>query len=502
MLPPVTRPVAAPTDAPLPEPSAATPRQLNRRRFIVGGFAAAAAVAGGGAAVLRRRGVETVATRSFHSRPDLQPPTIKVRREGGPTAPGLVFVAPKLGPGTLGPLIVDDTGEPVWVRSAGALVACDLRVQQYRGSSVLTWWEGKSSNGYGQGSFVIADHSYAEVTRVRAGHGDAADLHEMVITPAGTALIGAYVPVADGRGATAQRLLESVVQEVDIATGDVLFEWHSRDHVGPEESFQVPPDDPDKPYDYFHLNSIDLDGDYLLVSSRNTQTAYKVRRSDGAVAWRLGGKNTDFRIDQNAQFAWQHDVRHGPDGTITMFDNSASPKTADHSRGLVLAVDESTLVATFRREYVHPTRLSSGSQGNLQALPNGGTFIGWGFRPRYSEYAPDGELVMDAEFTGGGQSYRSYRFPWVGRPTDPPRVAVDRRGGGLPTAYASWNGATEVATWQVRAGARPDSLEAVATAPRTGFETAIKLPNAPAYVAAAAFDTTGNLLGASSATEV
>jgi hypothetical protein len=422
-----------------------------------------------------------------------------MERAAGPgaTAPGLIFLAPKLGPGTLGPLIVDNAGDAVWVHPVGA-VTTDLRVQQYDGIPVLTWWEGKSANGYGEGSFVVMDDSYTEVGRIKAGNGLDADLHDLRITPEGTALFGAYAVLPPAQASVQGRpVLESVVQEVDIATGRVLFEWHSHDHVDVAESYSEPMPKTAQPFDYFHLNSIEVAGDHLLVSARNTHAVYKVSRADGSIAWRLGGKKSDFDMGPRTAFAWQHDVRQPEPGVITMFDNSASPKVANHSRGLVLSVDESALTAAFGREYVHPSKLSSGSQGDLQTLPGGGAFVGWGFAPRYSEYGPDGSLVLDAKFTGGGQSYRAVRLPWVGRPAEPPRVSLEVSNDKRPTVYASWNGATETAAWRVAAGSQPDSLADVATAPRAGFETAIPLKALPAYVAVSALDQSGTVLGTS-----
>jgi hypothetical protein len=341
----------------------------------------------------------------------------------------------------------------------------------------------------------MMDDSYTEVGRIRAGNGLDADLHDLRITPEGTAVMTAYTVLPTAQALVeGRRVLESVVQEVDIATGDVLFEWHSHDHVDLAESYSEPMPKSTLPFDYFHVNSVEVVGDHLLVSGRNTHAVYKVSRADGTIAWRLGGKKSDFKMDARTAFAWQHDVRQPEPGVITMFDNSASPKVADHSRGLVLAVDESALTATFAREYVHPTKLSSGSQGNLQTLAGGGVFVGWGFAPRYSEYGPDGSLVLDAKFTGGGQSYRAVRLPWVAHPAEPPRVSVEIADGKRATVYASWNGATEVAAWRVAAGSGPDSLADVATTPRAGFETAIALATLPAYVAVSALDASGNVL--------
>ena len=93
-------------------------------------------------------------------------------------------------------------------------------------------------------------------------------------------------------------VLDGIVQEVDIETGEVLFEWHSLDHVGLDEYLEM------TRYDYFHINSIDVDHDSnLLISSRNTSTVYKVDRRTGKILWRLGGKSSDFEMGEGARFA-------------------------------------------------------------------------------------------------------------------------------------------------------------------------------------------------------
>lgn len=419
-------------------------------------------------------------------------------------APGYVFCAPKNGPGEAGPgqdgcLILDNAGQPVWFRPLQRedwdVMAFSL--QRYRGRPVLTWWEGPHT-GYGRGEFVIADESYREVARVRAGNGYEADHHEFQITPQGTALFDIYgrtsadlSGLGGGRNAA---VLEGIVQEVDIETGEVLFEWHSLEYVSPEESYAGPPEDPDYAYDYFHINSVDPYPDgYLTISARRTSTVYKVDRATGEVVWRLGGKKSDFEMGEGTRFALQHDARRHPDGTITLFDNGDVDEVPQ-SRGVVLGLDEKEMTVTLVREYTHPERLLSDTQGNVQVLPNGNVFVGWGSAPVLSEFGPEGDLRFSAAFGAEGESYRAFRFPWRGRSQDEPAVAAEFRGGGRVVVYASWNGATEVAEWEVLAGPGPDRLRPVASAPRKGFETVITVKTSEPYVGVRAKDGSGAAL--------
>src|SRR5215212_3434190 len=290
----------------------------------------------------------------FRSRPDLSPAAVQVTRSAPGTAPGYIFVALKEGAGEHGPMIVDDLGQLVWYSKYRS--ARDFKVQHYRGRPVLTWWEGVVVAGHGVGEYVIFDDSYREIARVRAGNGYWGDLHEFLITPQDTALLTSYNLVPAGLSAVGGPKYgagwDGIAQEVDIETGGVLFEWHSLEHVGIEESYLEPPSDPNYPYDYFHINSIDVDHDgNLLISARNTWSVYKVERNSGEVLWRLGGKNSDFEMGPGTRTAFQHDARRHEGGTITIFDNGAHPQVHEESRAILVELDEEKMSATLVRAY-------------------------------------------------------------------------------------------------------------------------------------------------------
>ena len=149
------------------------------------------------------------------------------------------------------------------------------------------------------------------------------------------------------------------------------------------------------------------------------------------------------------------------------------------------------------REYTSPQRRLSTSQGNMQLLPNSNVLIGWGSGPFISEFSYEGEILFEARFPPDGESYRAYRFPWSGHSTDEPAVAVEQGSDDKLKLYASWNGATEVATWEVLAGPRPGRPESVGSVPRDSFETAMLVRTFDAYVAVRAKDRLGQPLGTS-----
>ena len=437
---------------------------------------------------------------AFRSRPDLAPAAAEVTGSAYGTAPGYVFLALKEGAGEHGPMILDDRGQLVWFEKY--ISARDFRVQRYRGRPVLTWWEGSVVAGHGVGEYVIFDDSYREIARVRAGNGYRGDLHEFLITPKDTALLTAYAPATADLSAVgspeAGAVWDGIAQEIDIETGEVLFEWHSLDHVGVEESYIHPPDDPAYIYDYFHINSIDVDHDEnLLVSARNTWTVYKIDRESGRVLWRLGGKKSDFEMGEGTRTALQHDARRHEDGTITVFDNGANLAGHDVSRALVLRLDEEGMGATLLSEYASPEELLSTSQGDAQLLSNGNVLVGWGSQPYLSEFSRSGELLLNARFPPECESYRAFRFPWSGHPTDAPTVALERRSEEKVALYASWNGATEVAAWEVISGPHPNRMEPLGSVPREGFETAMLAQTHGPYVAVRARDRSGEILGTS-----
>ena len=438
----------------------------------------------------------------FRSRPDLTIPAVRVRVRKPEASPGYVFIAPKRGSGLDGPTILDSAGKLVWAREAPPETqVADFRVQRHGGQPVLTWWEGETTVGVGFGEGVVLDQDYRELLRVRSGNGYEADLHEFLITPRGTALLLIYAYVnadlTSVGGPEDGVAIDGVVQEVDLGTGRVLFEWHSLDHIALDESHWPLPEDPrEEAYDYVHLNSIGIDADgALLVSARHTWAAYKIDQRSGSLRWRLGGKQSDFELAPGAEFAYQHDVRRRPDGAITLFDNAASqaPQPGKRSRALALELDGEDRTARVADEWVHPDRLLSETQGNAQVLPNGNVFVGWGSQPAFSEFTPDGRLVFDARIAEGNDNYRAYRGAWTGWPTTRPALVVNGR-----EVVASWNGATGVARWQLLEGPRRSALRAVGGAQaRRGFETALAIPAGARYVAARALGPRGRGLGES-----
>jgi hypothetical protein len=352
---------------------------------------------------------------------------------------------------------------------------------------------------------MILDHTYTPIAAVNAGHGYHADLHEFALLPNGDALITAYAAVrnVDLRsvgGSKKGTLLDSIIQEVNIATGHVDWEWHAYGHVRVSESYAGTPTK--NPYDFFHINSVQLlPNGNLLVSARQTWAIYEINMKNGRIPYNFGGKNSSFKIGRGANFEWQHDAVMQPDGTITVFDDGAGYyKSENQSRALRLRVDYKRRRLSLVHSYTNRPPLLSNSQGSMQVLPDGNTFVGWGSQPYFTEFSRRGRQLFSLHFNSPLQSYRGYRFPWSGQPTTPPSIAASASGSGT-TVYASWNGATEVTAWEVLTGSSQDpaSMTPVGNFTKTDFETTMSISSNQPYVAVQALNSAGQVIGTSAA---
>ncbi len=232
------------------------------------------------------------------------PPPVTVLTSNGNIGPGDIFVSPFGDASTYanGPEILNSNGNVVWFKAVPAgEEASDFRTQTYLGQPVLTWWQGTGLGGLSNGTDYIYNDRYQQIATVNAGNGLSADGHEFLITPWNTALILSYTTATANLtsigGPADQTVIDGVVQEIDIATGKVLFQWNSADHVPYSQSEQPLPASPSEPWDWFHVNAVKLDSDgNLLIDARDTWTTYKVSLATGNIIWQLGGKDLSFTL--------------------------------------------------------------------------------------------------------------------------------------------------------------------------------------------------------------
>lgn len=235
----------------------------------------------------------------FQSAPELQPPVIQVTADDPTASEGDIFLTPTHGYGQPGPMILSPQGQLVWFHAVpSGDAAANLQVQSYRGEPVLTWWEGRiaTSLGVGFGRDEIVNSSYKPIATVNAGNGYEADLHEFRITPQGAAFVTAYALVdanLSSVGGSADGILQdAVLQEIDIPTGLVMFEWHADGHVALSDSYSRPKS-ASEPWDFFHLNSVSVDPWGTATSSSPPATPGRPMRSTispgtSSGAWEAG----------------------------------------------------------------------------------------------------------------------------------------------------------------------------------------------------------------------
>ena len=445
------------------------------------------------------RRIPRTPTQTVHSVHDLHPPVVRV--SGNPDQrSGDIFLTSNNSP-QVGPLILDSRGRLVWFHPV-PVSAFNLEVQRYHGRRVLTWWQGSVIHGYGRGGAdVIYNHSYQAVAVLHGGYGYSSDLHEFQLTPQGTALIDAYVPVhanlSSVGGPTDGTVMDCIIQELDVKTGRVLWEWHALGHIPLGASHAWVPSTRNVTFDFFHLNSIQQQpGHRLLISARNTWSVYLIDERTGKVIWTLGGKNSNFRMGSGTNFEWQHDARlHG--NTLSLFDDGALPQEESESSAKRLVINHGTRSVSLLRRFTHSPPLLAGAEGNAELLLGGRMFVGWGSATDFSEYAANGRQIFNGTFFPPVNSYRAFRFHWTGHPSRLPGMAVVPGPNGRLRVYASWNGATQVASWRVLAGAHRGALHGFRRIARRHFETRVRLRTEPAFLAVQALDSSGHVLATS-----
>jgi hypothetical protein len=367
------------------------------------------------------------------------PPPVTVLSGPASRADGDIFISPFGDQSTYanGPEILNRKGQVVWFHAVPAgQEAADFRAQTYRGRPVLTWWQGTGLGGLASGTDYIYNDHYQQIAAVNAGNGYSADGHEFLITPWNTGLILIYTTATADLtsigGPANQTVIDGIVQEINIKTGKVLFQWNSADHVSYRESEQPLPASASTPWDWFHINAVHLARDgSLLIDGRDTWTTYDVSRRTGKVRWQLGGKDSTFTIkaapgqaldSANEIFSWQHDPEQVGRDTFTFFDNdSTGTPLLPYSRAVTVRLNFKAKTATLVAADDQPEGLSAASQGNAQTTRNRDVFVGWGALPYFSEFSPSGQLLFNAEFPAGVNSYRAYQLPWPAAGQQPER---------------------------------------------------------------------------------
>ena len=389
---------------------------------------------------------------------------------------GYIFVAPfywtraKIGSYLL---ILNDQGKLVYYQSvADALDAWDFKEQP---NGLLSYYDQKSS------TFYLMNSHYQVADTYQAGDGYFADLHDLQVLPNGNALLMSYdaetidmSKIVEG-GKTNATVTGLIVQELDPSK-NVIFEWRSWDHFS---FFDSTSSLTDQSIDLVHGNSLALSNDgNLLLSSRDLGEITKINLQTGDIMWRLGGKENMFTFVNSQTFAYQHDVRQLPNGNITVFDNQGTQQVPAPSEGMEYKIDEINKTVTQVWGFTHTPPVFATFLGDVQTLSDGNMVLGWGAPSQAKGYSfvtmtevnSDNQTLFELIFDQPYVSYRAFRFPWQGTPSTPPTLAYKENNGTLTLGY-SWNGATEVASYQVYGGDSQQSLGLIDVKPKTDFET-------------------------------
>ena len=401
-----------------------------------------------------------------------------------------------------GLMILNPQGKLLWWHQLPSdLAATNVQLTSYEGEPAIAWWQGEFLGvGYGRGEGVIVNSSYQPVATVKAGNGYNADLHELVVTPTGQAYLDSYTPVClPTCSESTPAVLDAVIQEIDIHTGLVMWEWHALGRIPISDTEVIPIGGSFDPY---HVNSIQpLPEGRVLLSMRNTSAIYEIQQGSGAILWTLGGKKSSFALGKRARFYFQHDAQL--DGKrLTLFDDHAGPPSHGPARGLALKLNMATKKAAVVDEYTRPQPTSVFAEGSTQLLPDDTVTVGFGASQFFSVFTRKGpgrhgQQLLEGELPVGDGTYRVRRYAWNGTPLTAPAVAAIRESPTEVAVYASWNGATKVASWEVLAGESPETLSPLTTAQWSGFETRIGAASSASTFEVRALDGEGKVLATS-----
>ncbi|CAM1509536.1 Fc.00g032750.m01.CDS01 [Cosmosporella sp. VM-42] len=453
-----------------------------------------------------------------------RPPQLNITGNGGELSEGYLFFTPKRRKGqgvTMDMSVIMSQDNELIYAFDGTAGTNNFHAQTINGKSHLTIWNGLSKIGHGYGQLVIMDSNYTE-TRLTLNNTlngtinmnlpeqwtkgtppGFLDFHEQEVTDRGTVLVTAYNSTPGDLAALGGEkegwIADSLFYEVDIVTGELLFSWSALDHFDITDSKLPLPSymadgTANKPFDLFHINSIQAIGDdAFLVSSRHMWACYLISRKTGNVIWTLKGEGSggDFGpLPPEAQFRWQHNARaynvSATGMTISLFDNHNTDDDygVTPSKALVLRLSlppDKKTPPVILRNLQSPEKFFAASQGSYQIdLSNSNQLLSYGPVPVIQEFGLTGD-GRDLRWQGRfgiddlAQTYRVFKAPWHGTPLEtPPSVVIEAKSP-LLKGYVSWNGATDVEAWNVYHVEPGVGLTPLGQALPRGFETVIEI---------------------------
>jgi hypothetical protein len=315
-------------------------------------------------------------------------------------------------------IIFDDHGVPIWWYRAPAVGPRVLP------SGDVVWFlvDGQSSR------YEVRRLDGTLIRSLGTAGGGAVNTHDLQLLSNGDYLIGAHtkrhgVDISAYGGPSDANVRDVELQEVS-ADGQLVWDWRSEDHISLAETGRWWPWVIEHPtvggyYDAVHWNSIEPHGDSVIASFRHLDAVYRIRESNGSIAWKLGGTPTPKSLQVQGDpepytFGGQHDARLVSDGTLSVFDNRTGLDDP-RPRAVRYRIDQGSRTATLVQSIRDPDVTASYRCGSARVLPNQDWLIDWGQNTRQGAgsiggYAPDGErtflLTFDSTF-----SYRAQPVP-------------------------------------------------------------------------------------------
>jgi hypothetical protein len=343
---------------------------------------------------------------------------------------GYYFISPVQMPNKLPGYLaaIDNYGTPVYYRYF-TKVLNSFGVQR---NNLLSFM-GRATTG---AMFYIMDSTYTIIDSVKSKTYKP-DPHDFIALKNGHFLFIANDPrtmdMSSYGGKTNASVVGCVVQELD-QNKNVVFEWKTWDHFKISDSYA---DLTVSSVDLIHHNSIDVDedGNYFLIS-RSLNEVTKINGQTGAIIWRMGGKNNQFRFtDTTSVFSMPHDFRKLPNGNFTLFDNGNN-RNPPYSRAMEYSIDQVNKVVTLIWSYDADKKVFSSSSGSVQRLPSGNTVVGYGYdisKPAFVEVNPDKSIAFRLDLPDNVTSYRAVKFPWKTTLFVPNTYSID---------FGQWDGYT------------------------------------------------------------
>ncbi|KAK8119800.1 uncharacterized protein PG998_004426 [Apiospora kogelbergensis] len=462
---------------------------------------------------------------TFVTEPILRPPVIKTD-QSGPAGDNPIFLDIQ-GTDQQAGIIVSPSGSLLWSGGNGSLV--NLTPETLNGQPVMLAWNGTTIGHLeAYGSILIFDDSYELIYDVKLQDPELgnewpsyANTHEVFLTGRGSVVVTTAVrkgptDLSFVGGPTEGYFWDCLIYEIDVKTNQVLFKWSTADHnntVPLTDSRALPFGvgygwgNTTFPWNPYHMNSAQAVDDGYVFSLRHTSTVYHVV-PNGTVTWQIHGSNEtpqmiqQFQMGANTSFSWQHDARVASKSNSSLElhlvdNNNELPTQHNETYGLILTVDLNNMsvteMARLTDEKDPQGTFAGGSFAKLDGDADSHWFIDYGFVPVVKEFDAAGNCILTMQFgpkEGSILSYRAFRAEWHGYPKTKPKVGAcwttDRVHGPVTRVHASWNGATEVAGWNVLLGSSSNSnttgLTKMGAANRTGFETVTEIQGTYTFV--------------------